>query len=292
MAVVVESTSSANVENSSDIVITKPTGLAADDLMIAFVCGESSGTFTPPTGWSTLSSEGGVRATAFYKTATSADASASDFTFAKGSAGTGRGIMYRISGHSTTVSLVYDEGNNASVLEGGVNQTANIAMSVTPSVSDSLLIHFSGSVDGSGDYFSSSGTPTITGGTNPTWTEVSDAYQCYSGDCTSAASAYGTYDSTTEITQVSVAYGIPAADTINPHHILAVVTPAVDGTGTTELLEGTPTTFEPTAQVGTTGTATLLTQEPTVQAPGARVREEANWNNVSKGSDTWTNDQI
>lgn len=77
----------AGTANTDTNVVTKPTGLAVDDLMLAF-CLTAIDTVTPPSGWTQLDSDdaSNMRSIVFYKFAVASDVSASSFTFTAGSA--------------------------------------------------------------------------------------------------------------------------------------------------------------------------------------------------------------
>ncbi|MCK4501362.1 hypothetical protein KAU11_12750, partial [Candidatus Babeliales bacterium] len=108
---VIESSNTATGQTVTSIVITKPTGLAVDDLMVAKIALydwlDDNRTLSTPAGWTlaanstTGTSTRLVRIADFYKVADSGDTAASDFTFsASGAVGFMSGYLARISGYS------------------------------------------------------------------------------------------------------------------------------------------------------------------------------------------------
>ena len=87
LPVVQTSAQTSSNTNASSVVITKPTGLAVGDLMVAFVgfmhTGSSGQSVSTPSGWTSLQqvNENRVVFAAYYKVADSADVAASNFTF-------------------------------------------------------------------------------------------------------------------------------------------------------------------------------------------------------------------
>lgn len=162
---------------NSTVVITKPSGLAVNDMMIAVVHSYGAGTtqvWTPPSGWTSFISTGdsgggsGMSIQTFWKYAVSADVSATDFSFAP-SAGGGRqiGTIFAITGvinqaptfnQNHTVS-----GSGASVTTTGVTPTAENLLVIFGAVTDDDV----GSV--------SQGSYSIAT-SNPTWSERLDEF--------------------------------------------------------------------------------------------------------------------
>ena len=172
MAVAFASVSTATANetsnNSTTLTLTKPTGLAAGDLMIA-VLTYSDGTesqFYALTGWTAVigTDDGDLVTTVLCRVADAGDAAASDFTFTK-TAGDEVvnlcGALFRITGAGFTGSAnitAQDKGTSSdasAIYTGGITPTA-----------DSLLMFIatSGAVS-----TTASGYAIAT--SNPTWTE-------------------------------------------------------------------------------------------------------------------------
>ena len=101
----------ASDTSATTLTLTKPTGLASGDLMVAFIAtqdGDPSTTFSK-TGWTaaaTPDSGTASRTTVLYREADSGDAAASDFEFtSSGTSTTCGGFIYRITGAADSSPL-------------------------------------------------------------------------------------------------------------------------------------------------------------------------------------------
>jgi hypothetical protein len=107
--------------SDTTVVITKPTGLAAGDLMIATLGCADSRTISPPGTWDTLhnDSDGGQRVYVFARIADAGDAAATNFTFTvSGTFGASAGAMYRVTGGSDAdIDITISNGSNSQTLE-------------------------------------------------------------------------------------------------------------------------------------------------------------------------------
>lgn len=167
MAVAVASSSTAYSGSGTSLVITKPTGLAVGDLMLAQIRNDDGGSgITLPSGWSTLSSTFNPFNFVYvhYKYADSGDVAASNFTWTLANSTISAGGILRITGASPLIG--------SAVLAGGISNTAtpSIATGVTPTRADSLLVQFwfyqSNANDSLGGYAIAT--------SNPSWTEAYD----------------------------------------------------------------------------------------------------------------------
>lgn len=123
-------------------VVTKPTGLAVGDLMIANILGTVTGT---PSGWTNLgfTTFGGSptvgAAFYYYKIADSSDVAATNFTWTQSGSIKNFGSISRITGFDTnTVNWVWG-GNDKTALN---TTTPAVSTNVTPTSPSSLLIQF------------------------------------------------------------------------------------------------------------------------------------------------------
>lgn len=170
MAVTVENTgATATATAANTIALTKPTGLATGDLMIAHVYARSNDSTTfnsVASGFTEIQTlfASSVAHGAWWKIADAGDVAASDFTFGwDGVAVNGIGRMWRISGHDATTPI------NGSNEANGVGSTDTVS-GITPSVANCLLILLHGASDDTG---SISGWAIATD--NPaSWTEAYD----------------------------------------------------------------------------------------------------------------------
>lgn len=171
MAAVVESSTNTGIttvsSGSPNLVITKPTGLAVGDELIAFVCGFHTGavsiSYATPSGWSLQEDTGNTSSTwrmyTFYKVADSSDVAASNFTFVATTAGTNpaAGSLHRISGFG-----IIDDSNKS-------NGAASITNALSGLTRANELHLFATAISG-GTSVSSQAYATD----NPTWTEIFD----------------------------------------------------------------------------------------------------------------------
>lgn len=182
MAIVVASISTNTMGAGG--VLTKPTGLAVGDFMVAIVVAETIANLASPGGWTNQGSRDTAtyaKTTLFTKVADSGDVAASNFTF------TGTdirgGILYRITGAAT--SNVYFGSGNA-----------------VPAGSKAHVIVWSGSGDNGGRTVTHSNY-TVTGGATPTFTERLDSSEA-TGLTTCFGVADGYYNSDQTISAFSV----------------------------------------------------------------------------------------
>lgn len=154
-------------QNSSTSVVTKPSGLAVGDIMLAYCAGNSLSTF--PTGFTTIGSTtaGGNNYQTFlgYKVATSGDVSATDFTFTFSGSQTNLCALIRITGASSGATTIISSGALTS------NTSTPSITGITPdSRGNNLLFqlwHGSDSVASIASYAIAT--------SNPSWTEILDS---------------------------------------------------------------------------------------------------------------------
>lgn len=177
------------------MVITKPTGLALNELLIAHIGwdGGPADTVTPPAGWTTVRSDVGHDACSYIlrKVADSSDVAATNFTFTLNNTRKVAGAMFRVNGQSIgtpvyTSAMGYEDNNNTTPItfdDGGASP------SVTPLTASSLFIMFVTS-KGSNSNIAYSGYAIVT--SSPTWTEAYDMTDAQGvNQSTAMAAAYG-----------------------------------------------------------------------------------------------------
>jgi hypothetical protein len=266
MAIVVESVSTNAMGTGG--VLTKPTGLAVGDTMIAILASQAPADLAAPGGWSTVTSLDTptyTKSRVFSKTASAGDVAASNFTFTgtdiKG------GILYRISG--AALSLI------------------NVGTG-TPPGAESLVIIWgiAGDNDGTSTSF---GGYAVTGGATPTFTERLDSSQS-TGGSTSLGVADGVYSSAAAIT----AYSLSVGGGMDESTFTGLFIPALaNATGTNVLLSVSPAIFTNAGvEVGGTGANTLLDVSPAMFDQSGRGDQRTVWVNEPKPSTTWVNDPL
>ena len=288
MAITVENVQTATETTSYDLVITKPTGLAEGDLLVAVIA--SAGSMGTPAGWT-------VRATVnqcdvFSKVADAGDVAASNFTFtATGSFGH-IGALYRISGFAPTTPGFYEETGSDTILNNGSTTTLSTACSITPVSNESLVIMAAHTWRDNDSDYATFADWALTGGTSPTFTERIDTKLNINApdDTVGLAVADGTYSGTTEITNFEVIATEFGNDTHTAYHLILVINAAQDASGSAALLTTTPVFFTETVSVGTSGSAALLETTPTVNDASGATKHHTRWTNEEKPSTTWTNE--
>lgn len=169
------SSDTATVSAATSVTVTKPAGLTAGDLMVAFVSeSNSGGDPSTPSGWTqmaTYQASSNARVTVYAKVADSADAAASDFTFSYSGSNTAlEAVLYAISGTFAAANNLY-----AIVAEGGteaVTDTFRSTTGITPVTASSLLIMYFRIFCTDSDNNAMSNYAIQT--SNPTWTERHD----------------------------------------------------------------------------------------------------------------------
>lgn len=197
------------------VVITKPSGLAVGDLMIAQLVDDVVPASWSLTGWTQLRQDANstfVRSTILYKIATSGDVAASNFTFAAPNTGNCvvGGAMLRIDGQSSLANPIWTSAFAT------VTNSANpsFANTITPTTGDSLLILIA---------TARQSTNAIAGyaiaTNNPTWTERWD-FNTSSVDTYSTSLATALRTQATATGNSSVTGGAATADWVG--QILAI----------------------------------------------------------------------
>jgi hypothetical protein len=167
MAVTVASSSTAYSASGTSLVITKPSGLAVGDLMLAGIRNDDGGNgITLPSGWTILVSTFNPFSFVYthYKYADSGDVAASNFTWTAQNSTIMAGGILRVTGASPVIGSAY--------LAGAQTNTASpsFVTGVTPTRANSLLVIFLFSMQNSNASMGGYAIAT----SNPTWTEQFD----------------------------------------------------------------------------------------------------------------------
>lgn len=305
MAIVIESSSTAGWA-TGDCTITKPTGLAEGDLMIACICAEDDNINTL-SGWTELqeASAGSNQTSSSlqYKVADSGDVAASNFTFVRTNAdGDTAGAILRVSGYAPTALFSDSE------TEVDINSATQIDAGVTldPITNGELIIVVSCISQVSST--SAVSSPAING-TNPTWTEVLDTRVFQAGsDYAVAYIAYATQTTAAQITSFTATVSATTSSS-DGATVIATLSPQTSVTGTFTHLSVSPTLFSGAVQIGVTGTFPRLSISPTINSPSAiaynngavvnaaktaatvsnTAKNTATMSNQAKASSNWTN---
>lgn len=267
MAVAVQSTASTGLATATSTVITKPTGTAVGDLLIAFILSEIGvNQNSVPSGWSVLrTSETNVRLVSYYKIATSTEVAASNFTWGVSSSAVVGGGILRIDGFPAGDPFWADNGGAVSN-----SATPSVAAGVTPSIANSLLIQAWGCTQGTGT-LSTYAVAT----SDPTWTEAFESTTADGADYTIGV-AYANRTETTATGNVSVA--TTGAATSDWDVQLIAIAPGKDFTQTDTVTETDTVIGDHTS-----------TYSETITETDTQTFEESGWVSTTKSATSWTN---
>ena len=267
----------AATDLAGDITITKPTGLAAGDLMVAFIAQHDTGTAASLTGWTSLGSQadaGNRVFTVLFRVADSADAAAADFTFT--CAGNEKvGVLVRVTGSGFTDADNFQVSIPA-FIAGDSTPTFTPGVSVI-STSDLLIMCIADDTIGGISAYAVATN-------NPTWTERTDTQLDSTEDwqvgvATATPTASGaTGDFSATATGTNAIFGA-----------LISITENTNQTVNAAVLSAAFTVQEPSlTSVPAAQTPAVISLVSSVQAPAVAAAAQ-DWNNQSKSSTTWTN---
>lgn len=277
MAITYENISTAGITGGlTSIAVTKNTGLAVGDLMVAGVIKQDSSTISAPAGWTQISQSSPDHTTAcFYKVATSGDVAATDFTFTStGATGDMGAFIIRISGHGAGGGIVFDSTNTTNNLTftGGV----------TPVAANSLLIFFVTAQDStiSGNVDSYAITTS-----NPSWTERYESKDT-AGTDTLISVATALRPEATATGDYTVTG--PSGSSLALNGTLIAIAPQVDASLSPSAI--TVTTSVPTPSLSYGTSLSLGSVNATSSVPTPTLTTEDNpWSNQNKNSASPTN---
>lgn len=269
----------AFVTSTSPLVITKPTGLAVGDLLVALIGYTGNTAPSTPAGWTAafgITSAVSDGVFSFYKIADSSDVAASDFSFTVDStASTTGGRLLRVTGGTSTGVVDFDGSSLATD-----TSTPSVTVSLDTTVDECLIIAlFENGRSPANCVFSTY----IVSDTNPTWTELFDDEDTTSFGFAAASaeisvrrtitSIGATMDSSRAHTNIGILAIPPQKNANQSPAVLSVVASVQEPT----------ITSSPVAQTPSVITITSSVQAPTVATPAPT------WINPDKTSSTWTN---
>ena len=287
MAITKASTSSNTATAVSSLTITKPTGLAVGEVLVVCLFRsnrlDSTGILTTPAGWTlhTTQSDGGrVALSILYKTATSGDVAASNFTFTNNIAlDYYQGFMFRLTTDTSFTSPVITSSDSEVMTGDGVTPTTTPTFPLSfKQFSNSLIIV--ASVTANDDSIATSGY-TING-TNPTWTEHFDFA---TGDFATWNLVSAAPVASTDVTSYNYTTSTATRDAVASAIVIAEVknaSPDVDTIATP------PTLYSITGSNTATPDVSHLDNSPTLYSPSSKPRRN-NWRNQDKPNTNWNN---
>ncbi len=273
----------ATTTATTSVTITKPTGLAVGDLMLAYITCTAGSTFTltTPSGWSVVrdrSTSGARKFAVFSRVATSGDVAAADFNFANsGVTGAFVGVLVRCSGVAAGSEITTSE-----IDEQATTSTPSFTGASTPATDTSLVLM---SISG----FDQSGQPTVSGyASTPsrTWTEIADVSVDSGAVDPFCAVATAPSNSTSQITAYSATLS-QSKDTVIG--TLIIVRPPTNATGTSTLVTTSQQMFTHGGTANATGTVSFNTTTSQANTQSGRGTTPTQWNNSVKPSSTWSN---
>lgn len=270
-------TTDFNEVSPATLTITKPSGLAVGDMMVAYIVWDTSNTTAPtlPSGWTLLLHDTtGTKSAWAYKIADSGDVAASNFVFTlDGTVTASGGSIMRWSG----VGLI---NAGSTVRVNSSTSTPSFAGGITPSVANSYLI-----MGYHSPYTHTVSTYAITTD-NPTWTEIADE-QNVTPDLTMSLA----YASRPEVTATGD-FSLTTSSTHNDHNgVLIYLSPRTDvnlsmPVGTLTLTSPTPSLTVDVIIPMPVGLLTVTGATPTVT-----TAQNNTWTEETKNSsNTWTED--
>lgn len=235
MALVIESVSTGTSP------ITKPSGLAVGDLMVAVVATGWNGAYPPastPSGWTDAGSGyDPVAYGLFWRVATSDDVAASNFTFQDTAANHLSGVLYRVSGYVANGDVSFGAFNAADT-SGDAN--GSVATGITPAHDAShffagYIAYDSGGTTGTNGTYGLGGSPSFTERYDSTFTR------------TTFSVADAPISGTTALSNATV---VTTATTPNDIRIFGIlVYEMVGAVGTPTFLQATPQFYQTIPQM-------------------------------------------
>ena len=305
MAVAIASAATATANGEDTVTVTAPASIATGDtLLIIATSSIETSTMTSPNFTESFSYKvGGISGrrgniTVLYKTAVSADETASNYTITNDNTGFGTMggvVMYRITG-AATGDPVFSRATSNDFLStsGGLDVDKTVSLE-RPSQQLNFIVAsaFCPSALSSGE-ISVSSYEIVSTDSNPTWTESIDTSFSV-GDTQSwdanLAVAYAASTDTSTVTGYKFDYREISLDEPSLGMWAYFIIPSpLAASGTNTLTEATAETFEGSGVANTAGSNSLTeTTAITFEQPGTGT-SPTQWTNETKPSTTWVNE--
>lgn len=292
MAITYQSDNSSAILSASSLTITKPSGLAEGDLMIALLSGEAEEETWSASGWTlvdSISAAGiNISMAVLYKVADSGDVAASNFTFNFSTTDKLKGLLSRVTGAEPTYNVFStDSDTNPGSSSSSVTLTMSPDM---PNSQNDILLFFMVSTLFGGVADGSKYSAYAIAIDNPTWTERYDS-------CTSdfgMAVATGPRSSVASTGDWSLTVNT-SGNSAQQHGIGFVIAESIDvdipidSSGVLTLSQGGSHTINTDSYISIDmpGTLTLYGNGATVSSQEYEVysdqsKSSTNWSNQSK----------
>lgn len=295
MALAVASTSTNQANNNSQVVVTKPSGVATGDLLLIIASKYNEPAITCSGFVEAFNVQRGVGGmTDFYLTllwriADASDVSATNYPVQMAADDDGgNACMFRITGWSSgTPSFLFSDTDSAVYTDGTTPATLGMSGIEIPRPSDGILIqaHTLNTDDITPDFSFATYTATSTD-SNPTWTEVRDTGARVNGAVTEGwnhlAVAYAPFTDNSFVTAYSAALTEITTDDFGWGSFIVAICEPVSQTGNNSLLNVSPTFLSNTAIVDGNGTNTTLAVSPTISAQSGEATVPSVWTTITK----------
>lgn len=281
MAVAIAS-SNTNTASGSSVVVTKPTGLAVGDLMIAGVYHYWTGSdrqINTPSGWTLISTDRvhnggentGTGMSVFYKIAASGDVAASDFTFDQNGASSEMGAcVLRITGMSPSAPI---NASSSNPTDNGGSGGSYSWTGITPTFADCMLLIFAATRQASSHETYAIAT------SNPSWTEL---FEIQSNEF-SLAYAIRPEITATGDASFAITGSSGSTDAIG---CIVAIKPSIDVTLSPSVINATGAVPTPTISGGATVSVSTVNATGAVLTPSDAG--QADWSAQGKSSSgTW-----
>lgn len=283
-APVVASKQNTAFASGSSTTITKPTGLAEDDLLVAFICQFiDNETLSTPSGWTARynDSTGNGSVAIFTKVATSADVAASNFTFSASSTTIVGGALFRVTGVANGSEIA----ETSVVRNATPGSTLSETLSATPGTEESLVF---GMVVSLGS--SLSAVVTTNGYTSTPTLSFTEEYDFGYRDGLSDGGSLAIVSATNDDTEIT-ALGAELTETPDDAYVgVIVINAPLDANTTLGFVTSTQSVFAPSGIAGANTTLPLASSGQSVFPPTGKGTSPTQWTNEAEGSTTWTNE--
>lgn len=259
--------------------ITKPTGLAEGNLMVAVIGYQhSSGVTFTSSGWtSVIHIDAALGLESLFKIADAGDVAASNFAFATTDLGTGdcasAAILYRVSGTFTgAANFVTDtdtSSDSAAVYTGGVDPAGTTALLIMGAATATAGV--------------TSSTYAVVNN-NPSWTERGDIDNNDTLDVT-LSSATGSYAAATTTGN----YSLTLSSAVASRGYIIAISDNENVTATPAVISMASAVQSPSVTGGATVSPSVVTLASAVQSPTVTTAAP-DWTNTDKSSaPSWSN---
>lgn len=240
-----------------DYTISKPTGTASGDLLVALLSGTDA-VVTPASGWTLIrnSAGGPGELNSYYKIAGGSETA--NYTWTTDGSGSGNvgGVILRISGFSANEPI----NSSASGAQSNTATPSIAGAAVTPSYAESLFIMWWGQTNDETNDPKYSDEAIAT--SNPSWTEQQES---------SSATTLGFVCATATRPEITATGAVSATSTGGAdadHSVqMIVINPIQNATATPSSIAVTATVQTPTISVGVSITVSAITVTATVNTP-------------------------